>query len=301
MPNKENHKDSIAIIGLGKVGPAIGYLLRSAGYQIVAAADLSSENLRQGVKYTGGQACTDSAEAASLAECILITTGDDAIASVCEEIVRKGAVTAGKKVIHLSGVGGLDLLAAASRVGAHVASIHPMQSFANVEGAIKSIPGSAFGITADEAIGSWSANMVRDLGGTPFFISEEDKPLYHAAACLASNYLITLMYTVEEIYLSLGMKNQTEALNAFRPLVRGTMNNLETKGTVQALTGPIARGDAMTIEKHLTAFREKMPRLLPFYCIMGMQTVELGLIKKTLRPDKAEIIRNLLKEGLKNG
>jgi predicted short-subunit dehydrogenase-like oxidoreductase (DUF2520 family) len=282
------------------VGTAVGYLLKSAGYRIVAAADLSPENLRQGLEYTSGQACTDSAEAASLAECILITTGDDAIASVCEEIALRGAVTAGKKVIHLSGAGGLDLLRAARRAGAHVACIHPLQSFANVEGAIKSIPGSTFGITADAVIRDWSVRMVLDLGGNPFFITEEDKPLYHAAACLASNYLTTLMYTVEEIYLSLGM-DQTEALNAFWPLVRGTMNNLETKGAVQALTGPIARGDAGTIEKHLTAIREKMPLLLPFYCIMGMQTVELGLKKKTLRPDRAEIIRNLLKGGLNNG
>lgn len=300
MPDKISHRDSIAIIGLGKVGTAVGYLLKSAGYRIVATSGRSLENLCSGVKYTGGQVFTNPAEAASLAECILITTSDDAIASVCEEIVLRGAVTAGKKVIHMSGGGGLDLLQAARRAGAHVASIHPLQSFANVEGAIKSIPGSTFGITADEAINNWSVRMVRDLGGTPFFIAEEDKPLYHAAACLASNYLTTLMYTVEEIYLSLGM-DQTEALNAFWPLVRGTMNNLETKGAIQALTGPIARGDAGTIEKHLTAIREKMPLLLPFYCIMGMQTVELGLKKKTLRPDRAEIIRNLLKGGLNNG
>lgn len=293
-------RDSIAIIGLGKVGTAVGHLLKSAGYEIVAVADRSPENLRRGVNYTGGQTFTDSAEAAFLAECILITTGDDDIASACEEISRRGGVAAGKKVVHMSGAGSLDLLQAARSAGAHVASIHPLQSFAGVDGAIKSIPGSTFGITADEAIRDWSVRMVFDLGGTPFFIAEEDKPLYHAAACLASNYLTTLMYTVEEIYLSLGM-DQTEALNAFWPLVRGTMNNLETKGVIQALTGPIARGDAGTIEKHLTAIQEKMPRLLPFYCIMGMQTVELGMKKKTLTADRAEIIRNLLEGGLENG
>jgi len=293
-------RDSVAIIGLGKVGTAVGHLLKSAGYEIVAVADRLPENLRRGINYTGGQIFTDSAEAASLAECILITTGDDDIASACEEISRRGGVTAGKKVVHMSGAGSLDLLQAARSAGAYVASIHPLQSFAGVDGAIKSIPGSTFGITADEAIRDWSVRMVFDLGGTPFFIAEEDKPLYHAAACLASNYLATLMYTVEEIYLSLGIA-QTEALNAFWPLVRGTMNNLETKGVIQALTGPIARGDAGTIEKHLTAIREKMPRLLPLYCVMGMQTVELGMRKKTLTPDRAEIIRNLLKGGLKNG
>jgi predicted short-subunit dehydrogenase-like oxidoreductase (DUF2520 family) len=300
MQNKDDQRDTVAIIGLGKVGTAVGYLLKSAGYKIVAAADLSPENLRQGIQYTGGRAFTDPAEAASLADCIIIATGDDAIASACEEISRRGAVTAGKKVIHFSGAGGLDLLAAARRAGAHVASIHPIQSFAHVEGAIKSIPGSTFGITADEAIKDWSVRFVRDLGGNPFFITEKDKPLYHAAACLASNYLTTLMYKVEEIYTSIGL-DQNEALNAFWPLVRGTLNNIETKGTVEALTGPIARGDAGTIEKHLKAIRERLPGLMPLYCIMGMETVEVGLKKKTLTPVSAEVIRNLLKGGLQDG
>jgi predicted short-subunit dehydrogenase-like oxidoreductase (DUF2520 family) len=300
MQNKDTQRDTIAIIGLGKVGTAVGYLLKSAGYEVVAVADISPQNLCQGVQYTGGLAYADPAEAATLADCIIIATGDDAIVSACDEISRRGAVTAGKKVIHLSGAGGLDLLAAASRAGAHVASIHPIQSFAHVEGAIKSIPGSTFGITADEAIKDWSVRLVRDLGGNPFFIAEEDKPLYHAAACLASNYLTTLMYKVEKIYTSLGL-DQKDALSAFWPLVRGTLSNLETKGAVEALTGPIARGDAGTIEKHLKAIRERLPSLLPLYCIMGMETVEVGLKKKTLSPASAEVIRNLLKGGLQDG
>ncbi len=289
-------KDSLAILGLGKVGTALGYLLRSAGYKIVAVADRLPENLRRGVTYTGGRTFSDVAEAASLASCILIATTDDDIAPVCEDITRRGAVTAGKKVIHLSGAGGLDLLDAARQAGAFVASIHPLQSFATVEGAIKSIPGSTFGITADAALKEWSVCLVRDLGGHPFFVAEEDKPLYHAAACLASNYLTTLMYAVEQIYLSLGI-GEKEALQAFWPLVQGTLTNIETSGAVQALTGPIARGDAETIARHLAAFREKLPQLLPLYCVLGLQTVELGLAKKTLTSAKAAAIIALLKGG----
>ena len=104
------------------------------------------------------------------------------------------------------------------------------------------------------------------------------------------------MHNVEEIYQSLGMERQ-DALTAFWPLVRGTLNNIETKGTVQALTGPISRGDVGTVEKHLNAFREKLPSLLPLYCVMGGKTVELGLKKTTLKPDKAEMIMNLLKRS----
>ncbi len=296
MPQHLDKKDSMAILGLGKVGTALGHLLRSAGYEIAAIADRLPENLRRGVTYTGGLTFADVAEAASRADCILITTTDDEIAPVCEDISRRGAVRTGKKVVHVSGAGGLELLQAARQAGASVASIHPIQSFATIEGAIKSIPGSTFGITADASIRDWSVRLVQDLGGHPFFVAEGDKPLYHAAACLASNYLTTLLHTVEKIYLALGIEEK-EALQAFWPLVQGTLTNIETVGTVQALTGPIARGDGETIGKHVAAFRERLPHLLPLYCILGLQTVELALAKKTLTPEKAALIVELLKGG----
>src|SRR3972149_11356909 len=103
--DKANQRDTVAILGHGKLGTALGYLLKSAGYRIVAVAGRSLENLGKGAIYTGGQVFTDMAEAAFLAECILITTSDDAIASVCEEISQKGAITAGKKGKHMSGGG----------------------------------------------------------------------------------------------------------------------------------------------------------------------------------------------------
>lgn len=292
-------RDAVAILGPGKVGAAVGYLLRLAGYSIVAVAGRSPDNLQLALTYTGGQAYTDASEAAKRADCILITTSDDAIASVCENIAHNGGITAGKKVIHMSGAGGLDLLSSARSCGASVASIHPLQSFADVEGAIKNIPGSTFGITSDEKIKDWCVGMVNDLGGSPFFILDEDKPLYHAAACLASNYLTTLMHKVEEIYTSLGIK-QEDALKAFWPLVQGTLRNIETKGSIQALTGPIARGDVGPIEKHLAALKKSFPDLLPLYCVMGAETVVLGLKKKTLTQDKAQIIKTLLKGEYKN-
>ncbi len=296
MNPEGNKKDRIAILGLGKVGTSIGCLLRLAGYPIVAVAGRSLENLEPGLRYTGGKAYTNLAEAASRADCIMITTNDDAIASVCEEISRKGAISAGKKVIHMSGAGGLEILSAAREAGAHVASIHPLQSFANVEGAMSSIPGSTFAITADEEIKEWAVQMVRDLEGHPFYVEDRDKPIYHAAACLASNYLTTLLHTVEEMYHSLGMEG-AEAREAFWPLVLGTVKNIETRGSVAALTGPVSRGDAKTIEKHLSALQERFPEILPLYREMGMKTADLGLIKKTLSQDKAQTIKTLLKGG----
>jgi predicted short-subunit dehydrogenase-like oxidoreductase (DUF2520 family) len=290
-------KESIAIIGLGKTGTAIGYLLRKAGYPVVAVTCRSPESVQKGVRYTGGKAFTSdaNAEAASLASCIFIATPDDSIAPVCNDIAQKGGITPGDKVIHMSGSGGLDLLRSARDAGAIVASIHPLQSFADVEGAIRNLPSSTFGITADEDLREWSAVLVRKLGGIPFEIPAEVKPLYHAAACMVSNYLTTLINTAEEIYLSLGL-SRDEAINAFWPLIEGTLKNVETKGSVQALTGPISRGDVGTIEEHIRLFREKLPAYLPSYCTMGLLTVNLAMKRNALPPERASVIKNILEE-----
>jgi len=298
MPTFSNRKENIAIIGLGKTGTAIGHLLRQAGYPIVAVASRSQASLRKRIGYTGGMAFTAdaNAEAASLATCIFITTPDDTIAAVCHDIAQKGGISPGDKVVHMSGAGGLDLLEAARKAGAKVASIHPLQSFADVDEAISNIPFTTFGITGGEDLREWLVVLVRELGGIPIEIPEGCKPLYHAAACMASNYFTTLIHTVEEIYLSLGM-GRDDAVRAFWPLVNGTLKNIEKKGSIHALTGPISRGDAGTIEKHIRVIRETLPDYLPVYCTLGCLTVDLAIKKNTLSPEKAEIIKNILKRG----
>ncbi|MDD5723561.1 MAG: DUF2520 domain-containing protein [Syntrophales bacterium] len=287
-------KDSIAIIGLGKVGTAVGHLLRSAGYEIVAVADRSRDALERGGQYTGGVVSDGPLQAALRANSIFITTPDDLIESVCSEIARGGGFGPGKRVVHMSGAGGLSLLESARRRGAQVATIHPLQSFVDIEGVIENIPGSTFSITAEAEMKDWAVRIVRDLGGIPFFVSDADKPLYHAAACMASNYLVTLMNMVEGIYRHLGMEGD-EAVRAFWPLVRGTIRNIEGRGTNKSLTGPIARGDIGTIRKHLKVIRETTPELLNVYREMGLFALEIGLKNDTLSEDRAGEIKTLLK------
>jgi predicted short-subunit dehydrogenase-like oxidoreductase (DUF2520 family) len=290
-------KDTIAVIGAGTVGTAVGVLLRTAGHPIAAIADRSEEALKKSFSHTNAKTFSNICDAASLAQCILITVSDDAIRHVCDKIAA-GTSLNGKKVVHMSGAGGLDLLESAQKAGALVAAIHPIQSFADVEGAIGNIPGSTFGITAAPQIQDWAAAFVKDLGGRPFFVNEEDRPLYHAAACMASNYLVSLMDAAGNIYQHLGLTRE-EALNAFWPLVKGTLNNIASRGTVDSLTGPIARGDLGTLAKHIAAFKQKMPAMIEVYCVMGAVTVEIALAKGTISARRSEEINRLLKEAQK--
>jgi predicted short-subunit dehydrogenase-like oxidoreductase (DUF2520 family) len=146
---KRQHLNNFAIIGTGMVGTAIGFLLKKAGYKVVSICDKSSNAVKRALPYTGGKAFLKPWEAVQQAECILITTPDDSISCVCEDISLAPSLK-GKFVFHMSGAGGLDLLDPAKKAGALVASIHPLQSFSSIDQAIKNIPGSYFGVTADK-------------------------------------------------------------------------------------------------------------------------------------------------------
>ncbi len=290
---QRQHFHKFAIIGAGMVGTAIGFLLNKAGYQVTVVCDKSSAALKRALPYTGDNVSSKLQDIWRQADCILITTPDDAIAPACEEIAISPDIK-GKLVFHMSGAGGLDLLASAKQAGASVASIHPLQSFSSIDQAIKNIPGSYFGVTAGKTALPHAKNIIRKLGGIPIVISDNQKPLYHAAACFASNYLVSLMNIVESIYQSIGIKEK-DAKKAYLPLVYGSLRNIEKSGSVLSLTGPIARGDCGTIKKHITAINKNLPRYASLYSSLGFITVEVAKQKGTLKAGQAKKIKALLK------
>lgn len=294
MNIEKRHLNNFAIIGAGMVGTAIGFLLKKTGYNIIAIADKSPAALKRALPYTGGgKTFLKPYKAVQQADYILITTPDDVIYSACSDIAVSPAIK-DKFVFHMSGAGGLDLLEPAKKAGAAVASIHPLQSFSSIDQAIENIPGSYFGVTADKKAEEPAKNIIRDLGGIPIVISPDHKPLYHAAACVASNYLVSLMNVVESIYQAIGI-DEKDAKKAYLPLVYGSLKNIERSGSTLSLTGPIARGDSGTIKKHIAAINKNLPHYSSFYASMGLITVKVAQQKGTLNAEKAKIINALLK------
>ncbi|KUG24313.1 hypothetical protein ASZ90_005864 [hydrocarbon metagenome] len=290
--NKRNI-NTFAIIGTGMVGTAIGFLLKKAGYKITAISDKSPASLKRAQAYIGGESFRNPQEAVQRADCILITTPDDKISSACREIALCPAIK-NKLVFHMSGAGDLTLLESAKKAGAAVASIHPLQSFSSINQAIKNIPGSYFAITSDKKAQAPARNIVVHLGGIPFFISSNQKPLYHAAACIASNYLVALINTVESIYQAIGL-NEKDAKKAYLPLVYGSLRNIENSGSIPSLTGPIARGDLGTIKKHISAISKNLPQYSSLYSSLGLIAVKVAQKKGTLNNRQAKEINTILK------
>jgi len=290
MTDKMN---KVAIIGLGNVGTAMAVALQRAGYKIAAVAAASTATLERNGQFIAAPRYTQAEAAAHLGDVILITTQDDKIGKICARLAQGGHLGKGKRVIHMSGAGGLDLLQPAVESGAHIASIHPIQSFTNLEASLAALPGTLFGITCNAAIREWCFNFVEDLQGIPVEVADGDKPLYHAASCMASSYLSALLYLVEEVFKTVGM-NAQEARRAFLPLVNGTLHNIQERGQVAALSGPIARGDLHTITRHIEALGERLPHLLPVYITMGLSALRLAAKKGTLAEAEQEGLGKVL-------
>jgi predicted short-subunit dehydrogenase-like oxidoreductase (DUF2520 family) len=297
MPAKQKiikkTKYNFAIIGAGMVGTAIGVLLKKAGNSIICVCDKSPASLKRAAKYIKSDAFQKSLDKAGRADCLLITTPDDAISSACRDISCLPDIK-GKFVFHMSGAGGLNLLDTAAASGAFVGSIHPLQSFSSIENAMVNIEQSYFGVTASGKAKTMAKNIVADLKGIPLFISDKQKPLYHAAACFASNYLVTLLHAVESLYQATGIKEK-QARQAYLPLVYGTLKNIQRSGSVQALTGPIARGDTGTIKKHMETIQANAPLFAPLYSALGITTAQLARQKGTINPSRVNLITDILK------
>lgn len=276
-------KKKIGIIGAGKVGTALGYLLKQKGYQVIG---ISSRDWEQ-------------TELAQKVNCFFLTTPDGAIAKVAEELVRKGGVEEGDFLIHMSGALPAEIMSSAKEKGAYIFSLHPLQTFADVEVAVQNLPGSFFAGQGDEEVLPLVKKIVEDLDGEFSIITKEAKALYHAGACVACNYLVSLIDITLKMYEKIGISRE-KASRALIPLIKGTVANLENLGVPQALTGPIARGDGETIKRHLESLEFLAPELKGLYSLLGGYTTEVGLDKGTLGQEQAQEIKEILEKGMIN-
>jgi len=291
---------TVAIIGAGRVGGAIGRLLAKAGYTVTAVATRHRETAAKAWTFIGsGEPLTDAVKAASSADIIFITTPDGAIRSTCGDIAAGGGFRSGKIVVHASGAQTLELLHSASAAGAYCAVLHPLQSVPSMELGEKNIPGSYFRVEADPEAVTIARELVKAMGGIelvmPKWTSGKDSAaLYHAGAVVVSNFFVALVDLGLRFYEALGAERK-DALRAVLPLIKGTLANIETAGIPDALTGPIMRGDVQTVRGHLEAIRARTPELAGLYQELARHTVTVARDKGSLGPEAAAEMLELLK------
>jgi len=237
---------ALTIVGPGRVGNSLARAAENAGIEVVLTGrDFTSEEVSGRIVLL----CVPDSE---------IGPAASAIALGCEA----GALP--RLLGHTSGATTLGPLEGAQSEGAF--SLHPLQTVPDGSTDLSGCPSAVAGSTGPAA--GTAAALARALGMSPFAIDEADRAVYHAAASIAANYLITLEQTAAELLGDIGVDDPREVL---APLVRRSLANWERLGD-GAITGPIARGDAETVERHRAALRDRSPETLPLYDALAERT-----------------------------
>jgi predicted short-subunit dehydrogenase-like oxidoreductase (DUF2520 family) len=287
-------KPSFAIVGCGKVGTALAIFLTDRGYRAAGLASRSISSAQRVAEIIGANAFTDSPwEVTQEADIVFITTPDGAITDTCKQISQKGGFNKNAIVFHCSGALPSTILESAKNCGAWIASIHPLQSFASAIFQTDPFQNIIIAVEGQKETLKTAQEIVAALGAEYIEIATEGKTLYHAAAVVTSNYLVTL------IDIAFKMINKAEisdkrALKVLKPLIAGTLGNIEKVGIPEALTGPIARGDVKTVEDHLKAIESTSPELLKIYKALGLHTVDIATAKGTLNKPSAQTLKSIL-------
>lgn len=272
------------IIGAGRLGKNIALALSTA--QLVSSFSICNRNLastKNACHEIGAGKAAAKIDLLPEAEITWICCNDDAIQSVVETLTQSPTLKPNSFVIHCSGVFSSALLAPLRKKGCFIASFHPLKAFK-----INYLESTAFRqvdcvLEGDDEVCEWLKSSFTRLGANLIAIKPEAKATYHAAACMASNYLITLAACSEELFLEAGIPPQ-QSRQMIVKLMQGNLNNLQrTEYIPEVLTGPLARGDIETISLHLKTIQNDKIRNL--YQEAGLNTLPLTQLSEQLKEE----------------
>jgi len=248
---------------VGKVGCTLARLWNQAGYTITAVYSRDMKKAAQLAERVSARAAAAPEAVIEAADLTLLTVPDDVIEPLAKSL--KVLSLTGKAVIHTSGAHDAGVLASLATRGAMTGSLHPAFPFADVDTAIQNLSGATFAVEAESPLlREWLQGLVLALRGRVMVLSSGQKAIYHSALVIASNYAVTLYAIAEGLLEGIGAEREA-ADGALNGLVQGTINNLREKGIPAALTGPLIRADAGTIQTHLHSLEGIDPRIATLY------------------------------------
>ena len=260
-------KPRIAIVGPGRLGRALALELKRAGYtisEIVSRSSVASKR-KAGDLARKVKAHVSTSDRARLdAAIVWFCVPDREIAASARQLASVVDWT-NKIAFHSSGALASDELKSLHHSGAAVASVHPLMTF--VTGSLPSLRGVPFAMEGDAAAVRSARQIVRALGGDAFTIRKQHKAAYHAWGAFASPLLVAMLVTAEQLARKAGLSS-VEARKKMLPIVRQTIANYEALGGAGAFSGPIVRGDAEIVRKHLQVLR-KIPEATAVYLALA--------------------------------
>jgi predicted short-subunit dehydrogenase-like oxidoreductase (DUF2520 family) len=271
----------VGVVGAGRVGAVLGAALDAAGHRVVAAAAVSAASRDRAARLLPDAAILPADEVARAAtDLLLLAVPDDALAGVVRGLDKTGALTGDQVVAHTSGAHGLAVLG-----GVNGMALHPAMTFTGENADMDRLPGIAWGVTTRDK--TFATRLIGDLGGVPEWVAENARPLYHAALAHGANHLVTLVNEAADLLRAAGIERPERVLS---PLLHAALDNALRLGDA-ALTGPVSRGDAGTVAKHL----ERMPAdAVPAYLALARRTADRAIASGRLRPHDAAQLLDVL-------
>jgi predicted short-subunit dehydrogenase-like oxidoreductase (DUF2520 family) len=280
----------VGVIGVWRAGAPLAAALARAGHPVVAAHAVSARSRRRVAELLPGTPLGSVADVMAAADLVLLTVPDDVLGDLVAGLADTGTVTPGQFLVHASGRYGVGVLEPATQLGALPLALHPVMTFTGGRGDRERLAGCPFGVTAPPVLRPVAEALVVEMGGDPVWVPESARPLYHAALANGANHLVTLVAQTLELLGDAGVEAPAHLV---RPLLTTALDNVLRMGD-EALTGPVARGDASTVAAHLAALSAAAPEARSAYVAMARLTADRALAAGRLDPAAAEALLDVL-------
>lgn len=276
----------VFIVGAGVVGTALAARFVRAGVPVAGLHGRQAELSDAASAISGVLASTgDIPDILSEVEVVIISVRDERIREVVDRLLRENRLRRSQVLLHTSGANAAgDILSAARPHVRALGTLHPLVSFADPRLAVEGLRTVAFGIEGDGAARHVAGILVALLGARSVVVDAKDLPLYHAGAVLVSNYVVALADLARGLLVDAGVPRD-QALPALIPLMTSVVQNLSQVGLPQALTGPVERGDVSSVERHLEVLRQRAPKVVDLYRLLGQEVLRIALTKSPIDAD----------------
>lgn len=280
----------IGIIGAGKVGTVLGHALKAKGFDVAAVGSRRQASLDTARAYIGADSLytLDIMEVVRPADVIGVTTQDREIGHVARTIAARGERLDGKVFFHTSGAHPAAELSPLSDCGALLGSLHPLQTFPDIDSGVAVLPDTPIFIEGDERALPVLRTVADAVGLESHRIASESKVLYHLSAVFVCNLLTALLHAGQGVMQRVGID-----LKPFYPIIRATLKNIENKGPLSSLTGPVVRGDAGTVASHIGAM-EGMDLHEHVYKALSLVALAMAEERGTLTDEQRTALKRLL-------
>ncbi len=281
----------VGVVGVGRVGSALGAALARAGHEVVAVSGVSAQSRQRAAQALPTAELLPPDETVAAAEFVLLAVPDDVLRPLVAGLADTGAWRPGQLVAHTSGAQGIGVLDPAAARGVLALALHPVMTFTGRPEDVDRLDGATFGVTSADELRPVAESLVVEMGGEPVWVPESARALYHAALSIGSNHLVTLVNDTLALLDGVGVE---EPARLVAPLLSASLDNV-LRLRDAALTGPVSRGDVATISAHVRTLTARAPDVLPSYVALARRTAERAQASGRLTADQTEAILEVLR------